>query len=168
MFNRKFNATLIISTLLTLAVFVMPAFSQTAHQMDTEKYIKIAEKKLNCMKKMILGMEKLIEIGIVGCKEHLSEPETPAIEKQLIQILLDNIDEMPDLALEDIENLWHDAGFLINLGIDINPWWGPEAEPKNELKNHFDSIIHPATVIILQKQGIDELEEVIEHVKALD
>ena len=180
---KKFNITLLISTLLTLAVFIMPAFAGSENKFKPDEYIKIAKKAILDFKNpttldvnaSISDMNKLIEIAAKGCKEHIADPGTPAKEGELLSILLKNKEKMTKLTLKKIEEQWHEGGLpRNNFGIDIEKW-----DHFSDVLSHYDSVIHPATAIIclnnwkqsknksLLTQAIDELAEVIEHMKAL-
>jgi len=165
-----------------VAFIVTNAFAQTEHQFDKKTYVKIAKKNIGRILTgkvnadvMLSDMEKLVDLGIEGCKEHMSEPETPKNEVKMLSTLIDNSGKLTSLTLEQIEEQWHEGGVLKNKGIDIGTM-----DHFDEAMCHYDSIIHPATAIICLKeykktnneelldQMKAELAEVAEHMEHLD
>ena len=81
--NRWFSAIVIV---LVVGLGSL-GFAASAHQFDKKGYDKIAKKTIGRVisgnidaDKMLADMEKLVELGVAGCKEHMSEPETPQSE----------------------------------------------------------------------------------------
>jgi hypothetical protein len=165
-----------------VAFIVTNAFAQTAHQFDKKTYVKIAKKNIGRILTgkvntdvMLSDMEKLVDLGIEGCKEHMSEPETPKSEVKMLTTLIDNSRRLTSLSLDQIEEQWHEGGALKAKGIDIG-----SLDHFDEAMCHYDSVIHPATAIICLKQYkktnneelLDqmkaELAEVAEHMEHLD
>jgi len=158
------------------------AFAGTKHEFDKKTYDKIAKRNIGRLisgnvdaDTMMMDMEQLVELGIAGCKEHMSEAETPALEAKMMRITMDNAQRMSLLTLDQIEEQWHEGGVLRSNGIDINKF-----SHFDEVMSHFDAVVHPATVIIclkqykktknvaLLEQAQDELEEVREHLKHIE
>ena len=114
-------------------------------------------------------------MGIDGCNEHMGEAETPANEKKIMQITIDNGNRMSKLSLDEVEAQWHEGGALKKEGINIDGF-----DHFDEVMCHYDAVVHPATCIIclneykksksedLLEQVKDELKEVIQHLKHLD
>ena len=169
-----------------LALFVLGltavAFSGSVHQFDKKGYSKIAKKTVGRVisgnvdaDKMLSDMEKLVTIGVAGCKEHMGEKETPPEEAKMMELVIANADKMKSLSLEDIEAQWHEGGKLKANGVDLNKY-----DHFSEVMCHLDAVVHPATAIIclkkyketkkadLLEQVQAELQEVIEHLKHLD
>jgi len=161
---------------------VSNGFAGTEHQFDVKSYDKIAKKTIGRVisgnidaDKMMADMEKLIGLGIAGCKEHMTEPETPAEEAKIMESTIKNANTMSSLSLEQIESQWHEGGFMKAKGIDLGKF-----DHFSEVLCHYDAVVHPATAIILLKeykktnneelmqQLQDELVEVREHLKHLE
>jgi hypothetical protein len=154
----------------------------TKHEFDTNAYIKAAKKAIGLVvsgnadpDKMLVHLNTLMEMGVAGCHEHMGEAETPDNEKKLMKWTIEQADKMPSLSLKEIEDQWHDGGFLKKKGIDIEKF-----EHFDEVMCHYDGVVHPATAIICINQYKkdkneehldqikDELAEVIEHMKHLE
>ena len=154
---------------------------ETSHEFDIAKFDKIAKQAIGSIisgnvdaDAMLSDMEELLELGISGCKEHMGEEETPEVEKQLMQLVIDNAQAMTSMSLDDIEAQWHDGGAAADQGIDIEQF-----DHFDEVMCHYDGVVHPATCIIclnkykkskndeLLDQVQAELEEVREHMKHL-
>jgi len=154
----------------------------TVHQFDVKAYDKIAKKTIGRIitgnvdaDKMITDMRKLVELGVAGCGEHMGEAETPAEEKKVMQITIDNAQTMSSLSLAEIEPQWHEGGLLKGQGVDISQF-----DHFSEVLCHYDAVVHPATAIIaleqykktgkedLLEQVQAELAEVREHLKHLE
>lgn len=161
---------------------VTNAFAGTKHQFDKKAYDKIAKKTIGRVisgnidaDKMLADMEKLVELGVAGCKEHMSESETPPKEVKIMKMTIDNAQRMSSLTLDEIEAQWHEGGVLKANGVDISSY-----DHFAEVMCHYDAVVHPATAIIclkeykktkkeaLLEQVKDELAEVREHLKHLE
>ncbi len=161
---------------------VSSVFAASAHQFDVKSYDKIAKKNIGRVvsgnidaDKMVGEMEKLVQIGIDGCKEYIGEAETPPEEVKMMKIIIENADKMAFLTLNDIEAQWHDGGVFKANGINIDKF-GHFAK----VMCYTDAVVHPATAIIclkeykksknedLLEQMKDELAEVREHLKHLE
>ena len=157
-------------------------FAGSEHEFDIKGFQKIAKKNIGRIisgnidaDKMLADMEKLVEIGVAGCKEHMGESETPPDEVKLMKITVENAAKMKSLTLEEIEAQWHEGGFAKSSGIDINKW-----EHFDKVMCYYDGVVHPATAVICLKeykktknedlldQMKDELAEVSEHMKHLE
>jgi len=175
--NRWFNAIVIV-----LVVGLASLAFAAAHEFDKKTYDKLAKKTIGRVisgnidaNKMLADMEKLVELGVAGCKEHMREPETPQSEVQIMKFTADNAGRMQSLTLKEIEQQWHEGGFLKAKGIDINTF-----DHFAEVMCHYDAVVHPATAIIclkeykntkndeLLEQVKAELAEVREHLKHLE
>ena len=170
--------------ILSVMIFgmVSTVFAGTEHQFDVKTYDKIAKKTIGMVisgnidaDKMIADMEKLVELGIAGCKEHMGESETPLVEAKIMEYTIENASKMGSLTLSQIEDQWHEGGFLKAKGVDISHF-----DHFDEVMCHYDAVVHPATAIICFKeykktknedlldQVKDELAEVREHLKHLE
>jgi hypothetical protein len=157
-------------------------YAQTGHQFDKKTYTKIAKRNIGRILThkidpdiMISDMEKLIDLGIEGCKEHLNEPDTPSIEIKMLNMTIDSKNNITSMTLDQIEEQWHEGSFLKSRGIDIMT-----LDHFSHAMCHYDSVIHPATAIIClqeykktkNEEFLDqmkaELAEVMEHMKHLD
>ena len=65
----------------------------TKHQFDAKAFSKIAKKTIGSIisrkvdpDQMLANLEKLTDMGVAGCQEHMGESETPATEKKLIRV----------------------------------------------------------------------------------
>ncbi len=164
--------------LMSVALFVCHA---AAAGFDIDEYDAIAKKTVAAVisgnvnaDQMIADMEKLMEMGVAGCKYYLAAEGTPANEVKAMEVTVANADKMVSLDLESIEPMWHDGGVLTENGVDVDaiPHFSPGW-------SYFDSVVHPATAIIclqdykasgddeLLDQLQDELTEVREHLKHL-
>lgn len=174
-----FTAVL-LSTVILFAVVLIG--EGTHHEFDTATFDKLAKQTIGMVvsgnvdaDKMMANLEKLVELGVFGCKEHMGEPETPDAEKKIMKFTIEQSDKMVSLSLEDIEALWHEGGFLKKNGIDIHKF-----DHYDEVMCHYDAVVHPATCIIclneykaskdegMLEQIKAELSEVREHIKSLE
>lgn len=145
------------------------AFAGTKHQFDTKTYDKIAKRTIGKIisgtvdtDKMIGDMEKLMELGIAGCEEHMGEAETPPTEVKIMKIIVENAGKMKSLTLDEIESQWHEGGALKANGVDIGTY-----DHFSEVMCHYDAVVHPATAIIcLKEYKKTKNEELLEQVKA--
>jgi hypothetical protein len=158
------------------------SFAGSKHQFDSKGYDKIAKRNIGMIltgnvdaDKMLSEMEKLLKFGVAGCEEHMGEPETPAEELKIMKHTIENVNKMTSLALDEIEEQWHEGEFLKAKGIDIGKY-----DHFAEVMCHYDAVVHPATVIICLRQykktnnedfleqAKNELAEVREHLKHLE
>jgi hypothetical protein len=165
-----------------IAVMYTNALAQTHHEFDKKTYVRLTKKNIGRIltgkvnpDTMLADMEQLLDLGIQGCKDHMSEPETPKSEARMLQYTIDAANKMKSMSLEQIEEQWHEGGYLKSKGIDIS-----KMDHFDEVMCHYDSIVHPATAIIclqeykksnneeLLEQMKAELAEVAEHMKHLD
>jgi len=161
---------------------VSSVFAASAHQFDVKSYDKIAKKNIGRVisgnidaDKMVGDMEKLVQIGVAGCKKYMGEAETPTEEVKIMKIIIENADKMAFLTLNDIEAQWHEGGVLKANGINIDKF-----DHFSKVLCNSDAVVHPATAIIclkeykksknedLLEQVKDELAEVKEHLKHLE
>ena len=164
-----------------IAGFITTAMAGDDHQFDKATFSKIAKKTIGRVisgnidaDAMIADMEKLVVLGVEGCKEHMTETETPAAEIKVMQLVIDNASSMGSMSLDDIEAQWHEGAFAKANGADISGF-----DHFSEVLSHYDTVIHPATAIIclkqykvsgdeaLLEQVQDELAEVNEHIAHL-
>ena len=162
--------------------WVTNVFAESTHEFDVKSFQKIAKKTIGRVisgnidaDKMLADMEKLVEIGVAGCKEHMGKPETPPDEVKLMKITIENAAKMKSLTLAEIEPQWHEGGFAKSNGIDISKY-----KHFDKVMCYYDGVVHPATAVICLKeykktkdedlldQIKDELAEVVEHMKHLE
>ena len=172
----------VIIVMVLVAFMFTTALAQTRHQFDKDTYVQITKKNIGRILTgkvspdlMIADMEKLIDLGLEGCNEHMNEPKVPAVEVKLLQLTIEAAPRLKSLSLEEIEDQWHEGGYLKSKGIDIM-----SLDHFSHAMCHYDSVIHPATAIIclqeykrtnneeLLEQMKAELAEVAEHMKHLD
>ena len=158
------------------------AFAGSEHEFDKKAYDKIAKKTIGLVisgnvdaDKMSADMEKLVALGVQGCKKHMSKAKTPPVEAKIMKAVIDNADKMKSLTLAEIEVQWHEGNVLKAKGIDIGSY-----DHFAAVMCHLDAVVHPATAIIclkeykktnkeeLLEQVKDELAEVREHLKHID
>lgn len=180
----KKRSMIIVAVVCVVALSCGPAVmaQDTHHEWDVKGYDAIAKSIIGSViagnidvNSMMNDCQKLVEMGVEGCEEHMGEPETPADEKKLMQLTIDQVDKMVQLTLEEIEAQWHDGGAAKTQGIDLDKW-----DHFAEVCCHYDAVVHPATCVIALKaysengdeayldQIQDELAEVREHLKHLD
>jgi len=167
--------------MLLISGLMTNALASGDHQFDKASFSKIAKKTIGRVVSgnidadvMIADMEKLVAIGVEGCKEHMTEAETPAAEAKIMQLVIDNATSMGSMSLDDIEAQWHEGAFVKANGADISSF-----DHFSEVLSHYDTVVHPATAIIclkqykvsadeaLLEQVQDELIEVNEHIAHL-
>ena len=159
--------------LLVLLIF----FSSTAFALDVKTFNKLASDTIKQMNMGVVGdidaliatQEQLMIIGLEGGIQYLQEkPKDP---RPLMHVI-EKAEDMKDLSLKEIEELWHAGNYLKSKGIDQDKidHFGP-------MMSLMDSVIHPATSYLLLKeykktgnrdllvQVKAELFEVLEHVK---
>lgn len=168
--------------MILIAGMLTNSFAGSEHTFDKNSYDKIAKKTIGRVisgnidaDAMLTDMKKLLALGIEGCKEHMSEPETPANEVTIMKITIEYAEKMTSLSLDEIEKQWHQGGVAKAEGIDM-----ASLDHFSEVLCHYDAVVHPATAIIclneykktnndeLLEQVQDELAEVREHLKHLD
>jgi hypothetical protein len=177
---------LYLTALALVVLMTSVALGQTKHEFDKATYDKIAKRTIGSVlsgdvdaDKMLADVERLIELGVAGCREHEGEDETPEAEKKIMRLTVDNAERMQGLTLEEIEAQWHEGGFLKEQGVDLDKY-----DHFSEVMCHFDAVVHPATCVICLKQYSKtsdesqreelleqvqaELEEVREHLKHLE
>ena len=181
--ERRMNKVKLLACILMFLVsgFISNAIAAGDHQFDKATFTKIAKKTIGKVisgnidaDAMITDMEKLVALGIEGCKEHMNEAGTSADEIKVMQMVIDNASSMGSMSLADIEAQWHEGAFAKANGVDISGF-----DHFSEVLSHYDTVIHPATAIIclkqykvladeaLLEQVQDELAEVNEHINHL-
>lgn len=148
-----------------------------ASALDVESFNKIANDTIKQMNAGVVGdidtliamQEQLMVLGMEGGVDYLQENPKDA---RALMLVIENAENMKELTLDEIEDLWHAGNYLKSNGID----------PENI--DHFgptmslmDSVIHPATSYLLIKEYKKtgnaellarvkgELFEVLEHIK---
>ncbi len=118
---------------------------------------------------MLQRLEQLMRLGVDSCRSY--DTSNP-VHAKLLQLTADSAEAMKAMSLEQIEEEWHEFGFLARNGIDAEA-----IEHFGPVISLMDSVVHPATAIIaLQKhqqtpdveyleQVKAELSEVLEHLK---
>lgn len=176
---KKLYLTVLV---VVLSLGLMNAFGQTKHQFDKEAFVKLAKKNIGAVLSgsvdadaMLVDMEKLVQMGVAGCQEHMDEAETPEQEKGLMKLVIDGSAKMKDLKRKEIEEQWHEGAAAKKVGIDLEAF-----DHFAEVMCHYDAVVHPVTCIICLKEykatGNDELleqikselQEVVEHMKHLE
>ncbi len=165
----------VITILVTLFVL---ATSPSLFAIDVAKYTSIVNETVHAtlqggaidVDALISKQKQLIALGVAGCKERASSnPE----DSDVMNAIVANATTMQSMSLDEIEDAWHDFGYLKSKGID------PESRYEHfaAVISLMDSVIHPATAVIaLQEykkdgdsdhldQVRDELSEVLEHIK---
>lgn len=167
-----------ITAILITGIFCA-ALGQTKNKFDNAVYEKLAKKTIAAVisgkidaKQMLSDLEKMVAMGIAGCKVHINKKGTPAEEKKIMKLVVEHADKMAELTLEQIEEQWHEGGVLKENDIDIDKY-----EHFSVVMCRLDAVVHPATGIIcvndykkskddeLLEQIKAELEEVVEHLK---
>lgn len=153
--------------LMLLAVTGFFVTAVSAEVMDTETYKRIATEVIQeSMKgeranteKMISQNEQLVKMGIESSRAYAAENSEHA---KLLTLTADNADVMKAMSLEEVEEQWHEFGFLASHGIDAE-----SIEHFGPVISLMDSIVHPATAIIAVREYRKERdEEYLEQVKA--
>ncbi len=109
--------------------------------------------------RMIQQNEALIEMGIEASRSYAAA--NPQYAK-LLTLAADNADAMQKMSLEQVEEEWHEFGFLASHGIDAE-----SIEHFGAAISLMDSIVHPATAIIaIRAYQTEKDEEHLEQVKA--
>ncbi len=118
--------------------------------------------------KLIANQEKLIKIGISAMDEYADLYPKVA---EVLKVVKSQASTMQKLSLSEMEEQWHEGGFLESKGVDIDE----EASHGHVAYSLMDTVVRPATVIIVlneykkkadQKyldQIKDELNEVLIH-----
>ena len=158
----------------------------TKHGFDKKTYTKLAKKTIGATisgkvtpDAMLTDLQKLIELGLAGCTEHMSEKETPEVEKKLMTLVKENASKMTALSLKEIEAQWHEGGAAKKAGIKFDG-----LDHFSEAMCHYDTVVHPATCVIcmnaykkadsddkkaeLLAQVKAELQEVLKHLRHLE
>ncbi len=172
----------VVIPVLVMMAFATMAWAQTQHEFDKDGFDKLAKQTVGQViggdfdvKLLIKDMESLVDKGIDGCTKHMNEAEIPGSEKQVMKAVIDHAHAMSKLSLAEVEAQWHEGGYLKSINIDLDSF-----DHFGETMCYFDTIVHPATVIIclnefkktgdeeLLEQIKDELVEVREHLKHLE
>ncbi|MGO4854466.1 hypothetical protein [Phaeovulum sp. W22_SRMD_FR3] len=121
---------------------------------------------------LIAQQETLVQLGVQGARDYAKEhPESAP----LLTFVADEAPHMSDLTLPQIEAQWHEGAALQRVGLNIHDFdhFSPEL-------SHMDTMVHPATAVIALRdykatgneddldQVVDELSEVVEHIKHLN
>ncbi|MBN1765583.1 MAG: hypothetical protein JW860_10025 [Sedimentisphaerales bacterium] len=189
------NVQIIALVLIALGAMMVIADEPegTKHEFDKKGFTKIAKQTIGRVlkddidaDKMLLDMEKLVDLGIAGCQEHMGEAETPENEKKMMQLIIDYatntnvvqkdgkpvlkedgkyIRKMTQLSLSEIEKQWHEGGIAKKEGIDFDKF-----DHFSEVLCHFDTVVHPATCVIClneykKAEEDSRKEELMEQVK---
>ena len=173
---KKFICKVIVVSLLS-AGLVSGAY---AMDMDVTGYKKIAREtikealsgSISDIDGLIAKQEKLMKMGIEGCREHAKEHPKDA---KIMDLVIKNAEKMKAMTLDEIEEAWHEGGVLNENGIDVD-----SMDHMSTVLSHLDLVVHPATTYIALKeykktrdadlldQVKDELAEVLKHLKHLD
>lgn len=164
----------------SLALFTLVALfssSVTAEVIDVKAYKRIAVEVIQESMKgeeadaneMIRKNNQLIDMGVQSIRSyHSSNPEYT----KLLTMTVDSVSAMRAMSLEEIEEQWHELGFLEKHGINAR-----SIEHFGEVISLMDCIVHPVTANIAiraYQQSRDheyleqvkaELSEVLEHLK---
>ncbi len=161
-----------------LVTSFMLTTSHSVFAIDVGKYTRIVKETVHATMQggdinvdgLISKQKQLIALGVAGCNERASSnPE----DSDVMNAVVANTTAMQSMSLDEIEESWHDFGYLKSKGID------PESRYEHfaAVISLMDSVIHPATAVIaLQEykkdgdsdhldQVRDELSEVLEHIK---
>lgn len=123
--------------------------------------------------KLIKNQEKLIKIGVSAMSEYIDKNPSSGEALKLVQ---SKAGTMQNLTLSEIEQQWHEGGYLKSKGIDVDKILGQ----KSAAGSLMDTVVHPATVIIVLEeyrkkhnkkhllQVKDELDEVIHHLDQIN
>ena len=118
---------------------------------------------------LLAKQQELVDIGAQGCLDYAA---THPDDAAFLQAIVDQKDVMSKLSLDDIEEQWHDYGYLKSKGFDPDKY-----EHFAPVISLMDTVVHPATAIIALnlyknekdadhlEQVKDELSEVLEHLK---
>lgn len=135
--------------------------SKTVHQVLSSDEPDVAA--------LIADQEELMSIGVDACREYAA---AHADDAKLLDLVIANADAMKTMTLDEIEEQWHDYGFLESQGVDAEAY-----EHFAPVISLMDAVVHPATAIIAIRkyestrdrddlmQVKDELSEVLEHLK---
>ena len=163
-----------------LGIFAVVVFSfvTSAQAADMAKSKELAHQTMDKVKStsltgsdidvLISMQQELIDIGKQAMKEYsASHPKTA----KMLDMVYEKADSMPNLTLKEIEEQWHEKGYLKSKGIRTDA-----LEETSVTGSLMDTVVHPATAIIalrdykktkdkaLLQQVSDELEEVVHHV----
>lgn len=145
--------------------------------LDVKGYSKLAKEivkealsgSVSDVDALIAKQEELIKMGVAGCNDHASANPKDA---KLLNLVTANADKMKAMSLEEIEDQWHDGGYLTSNGVDVESY-----DHFGAAYSLMDTVVHPATGIIALKmyktskdpelltQVKEELSEVLEHIK---
>lgn len=165
--------------LLALLAITFLSVTGNVNAADLDKFTQIAKSTMSSVSsgnvgdvdKLIAMQEQLITIGQQAISEHIAKDPGSA---KMLSLVSDNAGNMKNMSLAEIEEQWHEKGFLKSKGIT-----GALLEEKSVTGSLMDTVVHPATAIIalneykktkdkkLLKQVHDELEEVIHHVERI-
>lgn len=184
--RRILVATAALVCAVSMLAFAQGSQTKSEEAFDHDAYDTILDAAVQAIgsgefdaDKLIADMEKLVDLGVKGCKGHMVEAETPDDEKKIMEIVIANAKKMSLLRLEKIETQWHEGAAFKKEGVDVAKY-----DQHSEVMSHCDTVVHPATCIIclndykretddakkkeLLDQIKDELAEVHEHMEVLE
>jgi hypothetical protein len=158
---------LLLAAGVTLSASQAIAFEEEQYRAVVAETIGMIDSGEIDVSHLVSLQEQLIQFGVEGAAEHAAS--NPAIAP-IMEHVIANAADMPQLSLDQIEVDWHDGGSLAAVGIDIG-----RLDHFGKAVGLIDSVVHPATAIIALReyeatqdqmfllQVKDELAEVIEH-----
>lgn len=171
------KTVLFVFGLITIAMFLPSRSYSGTIAAEVEEYQQLANDIIGQAvsgtinkDKIIKKSQAMIAIGRNFCKEY--QQKYPDSQK-MMQVIMDQASGMGDLTLKEIEQKWHDSEIFNEPGNGLS--FDIDDEDYEDFHNPKDTVVHPATVIILVKmystspdpdhlnQIKAELQEVIEH-----
>jgi|TARA_B110000091_G_scaffold46064_1_gene50411 hypothetical protein len=170
---KKLSTAVVLSSSLLSSVVA-------AEVMDTVKFTAIAKQVIQESFKlegadvdgMLANSKVLVAMGVAASRAYATNHTEHA---ELLTLTADAAGDMVKMDLDEIEEAWHEFGYLNGHGINAE-----EIEHFGVAISLMDTIVHPATVIIAlneykqdpdsdyMDQVRDELSEVLEHLKHVD
>ena len=94
--------------------------------------------------KLIADQEKLINIGVQGCREYAKKSPKDA---KMMNIIINNVDKMKSMSIDEIEEKWHDGEVLKENGIDVE-----SMDPMGHTITMMEIVHAPATTYVVLKE----------------
>ncbi len=150
------------------AAEAMSASSYTAYKQLAESGIqKLSAPAFSDVEGLRSLTNQVIEVGVRGAREYAEQSPGSA---KLMNLLVANVDNMRKMTIPEIEEAWHDGGFIEANGInyDFSASDTPDV-------NHVEAVVHAVTILLLLEeyeksqdkdmleQARDEFAEVIQN-----
>lgn len=142
---HKITSTAIVSATLFFSATTAEAADKAKYETLSKEVIQaLVTEDTSNIDGLIAKLDEATQIGVEMAKEVSATDEKG---KQLLDLLIANIDKVRSANLEAIEHDWHHGGAFKAAGIDHDSFdhYGPVIGAK-------DAVVHPLTALVALKQ----------------